>query len=182
MVLQRKPAGCSCGAQEGTTPPGAAPGPCSAFTPVLISLLLLLLLFPPHPTITPSLLLFPFPFSSLPLLLHFPAGSQEFRPPAPAVCVPRRCLAHPSTTTIDGGGDRKTIPERMLLPLLAASLPAGLSNPKYHPCPPPDQTPSAAQAPPGAGRASWCNPSPGAGTFGFVGQLRGSRGGAAHGA
>lgn len=38
--------------------------------------------------ITPGLILFPFPFSSLPLLLHFPAGSQDLRPPDPHAFAP----------------------------------------------------------------------------------------------
>lgn len=54
----------------------------SAFTPALPAPISLLL-----PPVAPSLLLFPFPFSSLPLLLHFPAGSQDFRPPDLAAFV-----------------------------------------------------------------------------------------------
>lgn len=44
--------------------------------------------FTSPPPVAPSLLLFPFPFSSLPLLLHFPAGSQDLRPPDPDAFAP----------------------------------------------------------------------------------------------
>lgn len=116
----------------------------SAFTPALPAPISLLL-----PPVAPSLLLFPFPFSSLPLLLHFPAGSQDFRPPDLAAFTlshlpliflgwPRPpahtlgCSAQPSTIAMgtEGPSWRGWAASRC-----SARLAAGLCNPKNHPFP-----------------------------------------------
>lgn len=81
---------CAHDTWEGTPMAGAAAGSSvhlscshrphsSAFSPLLLV---------PISLLPPSLLLFPFPFSSLPLLLHFPADSQAFRPQDAAAFAP----------------------------------------------------------------------------------------------
>lgn len=102
----------------------------SAFTPVLLVLISLL------PPITPSLLLFPFPFSSLPLLLHFLADSQAFRPQDAAAFAPSRlpltvtgsrpCPPAASRGVTEGcSWSREGISSIGLLPL-ATPIPGGL--------------------------------------------------------